>query len=50
MFVLTILGKIKKNHIKVFSRKCNSIIKDGKLSRRESQPNKYTTKEIEICG
>ena len=29
MFVLTILEKI-------FSRKCNSIIKDGKLSRSKS--------------
>ena len=30
MFVLTILEKIR---IEIFTRKCNSIIKDGKLSR-----------------
>ena len=33
MFVLTILEKIR---IEVFTRKCNSIIKDGKLSRSQS--------------
>ena len=35
MFVLTIF-KNKKNKIKIFSKKCNSIIKDGKLWKRES--------------
>ena len=36
MFVLTILEKKQRNEIKIFSSKCNSIIKDGKLSRSES--------------
>ena len=36
MFVLTILKEIKKNEIKNFSRKRNSIIKDGKLSKSGS--------------
>ena len=39
MFILTILEKIRENksrNIKIFSRKCNGIIKDGKLSRSES--------------
>ena len=31
MFVLTILEKIKGNMIKFLSRKCNCIVKDGKL-------------------
>ena len=29
---------------------CNSIIKDGKLSKSESQTNKYTTKQIKFCS
>ena len=33
MFILTIFKKMKKATLKFFSRKCNSIIKDGKLSR-----------------
>ena len=38
MLVLTILEKKKnqRNEIKTFSRKCNSLIKDGNLSRSES--------------
>ena len=32
MFILTIL----ENEIEIFTRKCNSIIKDDKLSRTES--------------
>ena len=37
MFVLTVLEKIKETRNKVsFSRKYNSIIKNGKLSRSES--------------
>ena len=35
IFVLTILEK-KRNTIKALSRKCDSLIKDGKLSRSES--------------
>ena len=34
MFILTILEK--KNEIKIFSRKRNSIINNGKLARSES--------------
>ena len=36
MFGLRILEKIKSNEIKIFSGKCDRIIKDGKLSRSES--------------
>ena len=37
MLVLTILEKKnQRNEIKTFSRKCNSLIKDGNLSRSES--------------
>ena len=36
MFVFTILEKYKRNEIKIFSRKFNSIIKDSKLSRSKS--------------
>ena len=36
MFGLTILEKIKSNEIKIFSGKCDSIIKEGKLSRSEN--------------
>ena len=36
MFILTILEKIKGDQIKIFSRKCSSILKDGGLSRNES--------------
>ena len=30
-FVLTILEKNQRKNIKIFSRKCNSLIKDGNL-------------------
>ena len=40
MFVSTVLEKNQRNKIKIFSRKCNSIIKDGKLLRNESLVNK----------
>ena len=33
MFALTNFRKSQKNEIKTSLRKCNSIIKDGKLSR-----------------
>ena len=33
MFFLTVLEKNQRNELKIFSRKCNSIIKDEKLSR-----------------
>ena len=36
LFILIILEKNERNEIKIFSRKCNSIITDGKLSRSES--------------
>ena len=39
IFVLTILEKNKETRLN-FSRKCNSIIKDGKLSSSERQTNK----------
>ena len=50
MFVLTILEKNKRITIKTLSRKCNSIIKDGRLSRSESQVNKCTIKQIKTCS
>ena len=31
MFILTILEKNQRNAIKMFSKKCNSLIKDNKL-------------------
>ena len=34
--------------VKIFSRKCNSIINNGKLSRSESWTNKYTIRQIKI--
>ena len=36
MFVLAIIEKIKKMRLKIFWRKYNSIIKDGKVSRSKS--------------
>ena len=42
MFVLTILEKNQRNEIKIFSRKCNSIIKDGKLSRGDPVSTQYS--------
>ena len=36
VIILTILEKNKRTKIKVFSRKCNSIINNGKLSRSKS--------------
>ena len=36
MFVLTVLEKKQRDNIKIFSRKCSSIIKDGKLSRSKN--------------
>ena len=35
MYDLTIIEKNKRNEIKIFSRRCISTIKDGKLSRSE---------------
>ena len=39
MFGLTILEKIKSNEIKIFSGKCDSIIKEGKLSNSNYRIN-----------
>ena len=36
MFVLAIIEKIKETRLNIFSRKYNSIIKDGKVSRSKS--------------
>ena len=36
MFLLKLFKKNHRNKIKIFSRKCNSIIKDGQLSTSES--------------
>ena len=44
MFILTILEKNLKNQIKIFSRKCNSIIKNGKISRRVKLTNTQLSK------
>ena len=49
IFTLTVLEKIKEKGIKIFSRKCKSIIKDGKLSRSAIWTNRYTMKQIKIC-
>ena len=37
MFILTILEKNQRKEVEVFSRKCNSLIKYGKLSRSKKQ-------------
>ena len=42
--------KIQRNAIKVFSWKCNSIIKDGRKARRESSVNKTIIKQITTCS
>ena len=42
MFVLTILEKNQRNEIKIFSRKCNTIIKDGELSRGDPASTQYS--------
>ena len=33
MFILTILKKIKEKRFKIFSRRCNSILKDQKFQQ-----------------
>ena len=48
MSVLTILQRNQRSEIKLFSRKCRSIVKDKKLSRSGSKTNKCITKQIEI--
>ena len=50
MFILTILDENQRREIKIFSRNCNSISNNGKLSRSKSLTNKYTTKQIKICS
>ena len=42
--------KNQRKEVRVFPRKCDSIIKDGKLSRSESETNKYTIKQMKICS
>ena len=48
MFILTTLNH--RNEIKIFSRKCNSIINSEKLSRTESYTNKYIIKQMKTCS
>ena len=50
IFVLTILEKVNKTEIKIFSRKCNIIINNGKVLKSENFTNKYTIKQIGICS
>ena len=50
IFILTIKKKNQRNDINILSRKCSSIIKDGKLSRCESKANKLTIKQIKTCS
>ena len=38
------------NEVGIFSRKCASFINNGKLSRSESETDKYTIKQIKICS
>ena len=45
MFVLRILEN-QRNEIIIFSRKYNSIMNNGKLSRSKCSTNKYTMKQI----
>ena len=45
MFLLFILEKNWRNEDKIFTRKCYSLLKDGKLSRSKSQTiNKQLSK------
>ena len=44
MFVLTNLEKKLKKEIKIFSRKCNCIANNDKLSRSKNLSNKYRIK------
>ena len=51
MFILRILEKIKETKLKILSRKCNSIIKDGKYQEARvkltnSQLNKNMQQKI----
>ena len=41
--------KNQSNEVEIFKRKCNSLIKDGKVTRSKSYTNKYTIKETQIC-
>ena len=45
MLVLTILEN-RRNEIIIFSKKCNSIMNNGKLWRSKCSTNKYTMKQI----
>ena len=38
------------NEIKIFSRKCNRIIEDGKISRSKTKINKCTIKQIKTAA
>ena len=44
MFVFSILEKIKET--KIFSRTCNSIIKDDKLSRSKNKTNNIQLNKV----
>ena len=50
IFVSTILDKMQRNKIKLFSGKRNSIIKDDKLSRSEGYTNDCTINQIKISN
>ena len=50
MFALTNFRKNQRNNVNIFSRKCNSIIKNIKLSRGESEADKYTIKQMKNCS
>ena len=47
---MSILETNIKNTIKIFSRKCNSFIKDAKLSISESKVNKYIIKKLKSAA
>ena len=42
--------KNQRNEIDIFSRKCNSIINDGKSSRSKSWTNKYTINKLKSAA
>ena len=53
MAVLEIYLGILTNFFEILHpplRKCNSIMKDGEISRKESKTNKDTIKQIKICS
>ena len=50
MFLLAISEKNQRSETKIFSRKCNSIINNSKLSRSKSYTTRQTTKIRDVIA